>query len=184
MADLNTSFNPDEVEPGQNNLDPVPANTYVSQIVTSDVQPPKSGNGLMLKLEWEICEGPFEKRKFWQNINYQHASAQAQMIGQQQLKAICDAIGITGHITDSEVLHYQPVRVRLAIEQDKEGKYAPKNVVKGVQPLNATPPAEKPAATQTSAPKPSAGNGAAAKPASAGGGASRPWGGGKAASPR
>ena len=100
MASLNMEFDPGSVEPG-NNLDPIPAGEYVAQIVDSSVNPPKSGKGLMLNLTWEVVEGEYEKRKVWDRINYQHESAQAQLIGQQQLKAICDAIGLPGHLSDS-----------------------------------------------------------------------------------
>jgi hypothetical protein len=178
MANLNMDFDPGSVEPGQG-LDPVPAGEYVAQIIESDVGPAKSGNGLLLNLTWEIVEGPHEHRKFWQRINYQHTSAQAQLIGQQQLKAICDAIGLAGHISDSEQLHFQPMRVRLVID-DSNKNYLPKNEVKAVKPLNAVAPANKPQVAQQPGPAKAA---PAAKPA-APAGAARPWGNRATAAPR
>jgi hypothetical protein len=169
MASLQMDYDPAAVEPGSN-LDPLPPGEYVAQIIESDVAPPRSGNGLMLNLTWEVTEGEYQGRKFWQRINYQHTSAQAQLIGQQQLKAICDAIAITGHISDSEVLHGEPCRVRVAID-DKDKSYAPKNEVKSVKPLDAAlpngksapQPAQPPASKQSeSAPARPWGNRAAA----------------------
>jgi Protein of unknown function (DUF669) len=185
MASLNMEFDPNAVEPG-GNFDPVPAGEYVAQIVESDVAPPKSGNGLMLNLTWEITEGEYTSRKFWQRINYQHTSAQAQLIGQQQLKSICNAIGLSGHLNDSEELHFQPCLVRLSIDA-KDSNYAPKNEVKSVKPASAQAPAAKPQtqqptqgqATQRQA-QPQQ-NTMTVKPAGSGGGSgNRPWGNRKA----
>lgn len=178
MADLDFEFDPNSVEPGMD-FTPIPAGDYVAQITESDVAPPKSGNGLMLNLTWEIVEGEFDKRKIWQRINYKHTSAQAQLIGQQQLKAICDAIGLQGHLTDSEMLHFQPCRVRISIDH-KNKDYDPKNEVKSVKPLQADAPAAKPtvvkAAATQQATEPAATQ--ATKPVT---GQTRPWGNRKTA---
>lgn len=178
MADLDFEFDPNSVEPGMD-FTPVPAGDYAAQITESNVAPPKSGNGLMLNLTWEIVEGEYDKRKFWQRINYKHMSAQAQLIGQQQLKAICDAIGLQGHLTDSEMLHFQPCRVRLSIDH-KNKDYDPKNEVKSVKPLQADAPTTKPAVVKAAvaqqATKPVTTQ--ATKPAT---GQTRPWGNRKTA---
>ena len=170
MADLDFEFDPNSVEPSAGSLDPVPVGEYIAQIIESATAPAKSGNGKLLNLTWEITEGEFANRKFWQRINYQHTSVQAQLIGQQQLKAICDAIGMQDHLTDSEVLHFQPMRVRLVIDH-KNKDYDPKNEVKAVKPLDAEAPAGKPATNTAS--KKTVTEPVKATPAT---GQTRPWG--------
>jgi len=124
-------------------FEPIPASEVVAAIIESAVDPANSGNGQILKLTWQVTEGQYQNRQFWQNINYLHSSAQAQLIGQQQLKAICEAVGHDGHLDDSEVLHHVPCRVGLKIKTDPG--YSPKNEVRFVKPVNAQAPAGKPA---------------------------------------
>lgn len=173
--DLDFEFDPSAVEPGT--FDALPAGDVIAQIVESNVNLAKSGNGKVLAFTWEITEGDLTNRKFWQYLNYQHTNATAQIIGQQQLKAICEAVGIEGHLTDSEVLHNIPCRVRLGIDPKDNSR----NVVKSVKPLQADAPATKAAVTKpaaqpatrsaqatTQAPKPATGQ-------------TRPWGNRKTA---
>lgn len=144
MAQLGQTFDPASAPPSDRDFDVFPAGTYASQIVESEVVKTKSGTGTLLKLTWELLDGPYANRKGWQNINIQNQSQQAQEIGQRQLAQICEAAGV-GAIDDSETLHYKPVMVRWGIEKG-EGEYSDKNVVKKVTPLNgaATRPAQAP----------------------------------------
>lgn len=170
MAKLDYEYNPDEIEPG-NDFSAFEAGEYRAMIEGSDVAELKSGKGVGLNLKWKLSDGqPNAGRVVFQLINYQHESAQAQLIGQQQLKAICEAVGHSGLLEDSEVLHNVECRVRIAVEQDKDKQYPPKNVIKGVKPLEAGAPVGKPAASAPA--KPAA---APAKPAPAAAGAPRPW---------
>ncbi|GGC68405.1 DUF669 domain-containing protein [Chelatococcus reniformis] len=142
MANLNTNFNPEAVESG-GDFSPIPAGEYLAQIVSSEVVTPKSGQGLMLKLRLDIMDGPFERRVIFDQINYQHANPTAQLIGQQRLKAICEAVGHAGPLGDSEDLHYKPMRIRVVIKRDEA--YGDKNEVKGFRPAYDSPPQSKPA---------------------------------------
>lgn len=174
MAKLGVDYNPDEVEPG-NDFSAFEAGEYVAMIEGSEVAELKSGKGVGLNLKWKLSDGqPNGGRVVFQLINYQHESAQAQTIGQQQLKAICEAVGHQGLLEDSEVLHNVECRVRIAIdygEKDADGKYKylPKNVIKGVKPLDAETPAGKPAASAPA--KPADNKPAATAPATG----TRPW---------
>lgn len=171
MASLDEGFDPAAVEP-RDSIEPVPPGEYTAQIIASDIVFTKAGTGEMINLTWEITDGEYANRKFWQRINYMNQSAVAQKIGQQQLAEICAAVGLAGHMSDTEELHSQPVRVRVAIDA-KDANYAPKNEVKAVKPLTAEPPAGKPAPQPAPRAKaPAAATAApAARPA-----ASRPWG--------
>jgi hypothetical protein len=171
MAKLDYQYNPDEVESG-NDFSAFEAGEYVAFIEGSDVADLKSGKGVGLNLKWKLTEGqPNAGRVVFQLINYQHESAQAQLIGQQQLKAICEAVGHSGLLEDSEVLHNVECRVRIGVEQDKEKQYPPKNVIKGVKPLEAGAPVGKPAAASAPASK----SAPAGKQAPASGKPAMPW---------
>jgi hypothetical protein len=138
MAQLGT-FDPSQVQDEEREL--LPAGTYTAQIIESDLVATKNGAGQMLKLTFEIVDGPCAKRRVWENLNIQHTNQQAQEIAQRSLKRICSAVGHQGVLTDSEHLHFKPMRIRVAIEEDKSGQYGPQNRVKGFEPLNgaATP---------------------------------------------
>lgn len=150
MARLSGGYNPADVEAGMD-FDPLPPGVYPAEIIESAVEPTKTGSGEKLELTWRIVDDAekYAGRQFWQTVNYINNSAQAQLIGQQQLKQICEAVGYEGHLDDSEVLHHVACNVRVKIER-QEG-YADKNVVVSVKPLGAAPPAGKPAARPSTA---------------------------------
>jgi hypothetical protein len=177
MANLGTTFDPNSTEPARNGFDPIPDGDYIAQIVANEVRHTRGGTGLILVLTWEIVDGDFTNRKIWQNINYQNESAQAQAIGQGQLKNICDAIGYTDHLDEADVLMFQPCRVRVGRSKKQEG-YEQRDEIKSVKALTAQAPATKPQTT-AGAPKPTLVNGGkppmgkpTAGPAGAG---NRPW---------
>lgn len=178
MAQLGQAFDPNAVEPG--GFDDMPSGDHVMQIVESSVEPTKNGRGKLVKLTWQVLEDqPHANRKMWQNINFEHESAQAQTIGQQQLKAICDAVCYTDHLEDTEVLHFIPCRVTVGMGK-ANGQYAAKPEIKRVKPLQAQPPAGKTAPTQQQAQQGQQPQSTATKPppakTAAGPGGNRPWG--------
>lgn len=52
------------------------------------------GTGRLLTIFFQIMNGPFEDRKIYHNINYEHISEAAQKIGQTQLAQLMEACGI------------------------------------------------------------------------------------------
>ena len=101
----------------------------------------------MLKLRFDIMEGEFENRVVFDQPCYQHTNAQTQLIAQQRLKDICAAIGHKGPFSDSEILHYHPLMIKVGIRVDKTGQYEPQNEVKAVKAIGApAAPARPPAA--------------------------------------
>lgn len=180
MADLDFEFDPNSVEPATD-FSTLPPGEYVAQITESDISIPKSGNGKSLNLTWQITEGEYENRIFWQHLNYQHSSAQAQEISQRMLKTICDAVGYGDHLTNSEVLHFVPCRVKLKYVPPKNG-YSEKNEVAFVKPLQADAPATKTAVTKPTVRPASRQTQEVKRPAAqAPAGQTRPWGNRKTA---
>lgn len=151
MANLGISFDPSAVEPDAGrDRDLLPEGEFTLHVIESDVVANSKGTGLMLKLTFEVFDGPFEKRRVWENFNIQNTNAQAQQIAQKQLSALCHAIGLLTVLEDSQDLHYQPFRAKVGIEKARPkpdgGEFPPRNKVTRFIPLGETaPPTSKPA---------------------------------------
>lgn len=140
MAAL-TPFNPDDVT---DDREIIAAGNYPAQIIESSLAETRTG-GTMLKLTWEILDGPAKGRRVWENLNIVNPNVQAEEIAKRSLKRICDAVGFKGVLTDSEVLHFKPVELTVAIEPPK-GEYGEKNIVKGYKAYGSAPSAPPPSA--------------------------------------
>ncbi|WP_018261911.1 DUF669 domain-containing protein [Methylobacterium sp. WSM2598] len=175
MANLGESIDVDNIVPERGDFEPLPAGEYMVQITDSDVVEAKTGNGLILKLTFEVMDGANANRKLWLNLNYKNANATAQRIAHEQIKQICDAAGHAGHLTDSEVLHYKPMRVRVTVKNDPG--YGPRNELKkfGALAGGAPPPGKAPPQANTSTARQTQNGDAAATQRPAGNGG-RPWG--------
>ena len=86
------SFDASGVEPAVP-FELLPPGKYRAQIVQSEMQPTKQGDGQMLWLELDILDGPHRGRKLWDRLNLVNRSQQTVEIAQRQLSAICHAIG-------------------------------------------------------------------------------------------
>lgn len=116
MALLNGTFDAAGVEPAKP-FEPLPAGKYRAQIIESEMVATRSGDGQMLKLTLEITEGPFARRKLWDQLNLVNPSSQAMEIAQRTLSAICHATGQL-QVADSEQLHFKPMRVTVKYEPE------------------------------------------------------------------
>ena len=170
MANLGESIDVDSIVPERGDFEPLPVGPYMVQITDSDVIDTKAGTGKILKLTLEVMDGAFANRKLWVNLNFKNPNATAQRIAQEQIKQICDAAGHTGQLTDSEVLHYKPMRAQVVIKKDDQ--YSDKNEVKRFSSLaGSAPPPGKPAPSG-GAPTAQAAQASTARQAKSGG---RPW---------
>lgn len=133
MAELG-SFNPDAVTDDREILE---AGNYVAQIIESELADTRTG-GKMLRLTWEIIDGPKAKRRVWENLNIINSNPDAQAIAERSLKRICAAVGHTGVLSNSESLHFKPVEITVAIQPAK-GEYGESNTVKGYKAVGAAP---------------------------------------------
>ena len=149
MAKLDDVFDPSAVEPADT-FEPLPAGNYPVEVVESTVDDTKNGLGRLLKLTLRVIGGDYEGRRVWGHITIRHQNEVAQRIGQQLLGALCNAAG-AGPIEDTEDLHGIPVQARIAIEADKTGQYGPRNVIRGLSPIEQRPAAAAPAVKATTA---------------------------------
>jgi hypothetical protein len=139
---LETPFDTD-VEEGTPPRQNLPPGKYVAIITSASVGPTKSGRGIAVSLTWSIDEGEYEKRLVFQNILIEHESTDAQRLGRYMFQDICKACGVTGKVTDLDVLLYKPCRITVIVRVDKDGQYPDKNEIRNVLPLQETSPPAK-----------------------------------------
>lgn len=149
MASLN--FDASQVAP-KSPFAPIPAGTYLAHIIESDVSPLKTGNGMALKLTFEILDGQFKDRKIFNNLNIQHTNPDTQKYAQQDLSAICHATGNI-KLTETSALHFKPVKIKVTI-RPASGGYDEVNAIKGYESATGAKPAtfSAPAAPAANAP--------------------------------
>ena len=172
MASLNGTFDATEVAPAVP-LEVMPPGKYLAHLIESEMMPTKAGDGQLLKLVFEVLEGPSVRRKIFDQLNLVNRNAQTVEIAQRTLSAICHAVGQV-HVSDSEQLHFKPLMVTLKVEPAGPDKYGvhreTRNKVAGYSAAGAsgTTTAPRPATPgprpATATPPPTARAGAAAPP--------------------
>lgn len=166
MAQYN--FDTNNVEKRESNFDLLPAGWYVAQVVESSVGPLKSGNGDAIKVTFEVLTQGYNGRKLWSSFNVRHNNPEAERIAQQQLRELCDAVGVV-RMSDTVELHNKPVQIRVKVRKSTDPQYEDQNEIAGYKAAGgaAAPAMQIPAratSSQASAP-------AAAAPASS----APPW---------
>jgi hypothetical protein len=131
-------FDTNTVAPRENNFELLPAGVYTGQVTESEITNLKSGNGQALKLTIEILSEGYRGRKVWARLNVRHTNAQAEQIAQQQLRELCDAVGIV-RMTDTVELHNKPFQVKLKVRKSDDPQYGDQNEVQGFKPLGGSP---------------------------------------------
>jgi len=135
LSDIDmTGVKPDE------GFDPLPAGTYKACIVASQRKVPATGNGVMLKLEFQILDDRYKNRKIFENLCLHHPNATAQKIAKSKLEAIKHAIGVMDP-QDSSELHNRPMRIKVITTRSEE--YGPQNRItqfKAHREVDPSPP--------------------------------------------
>lgn len=145
MANLGYEFDPNSVEPA-GDMSALPTGEYVAMIIDSEVKQTKDGMGRYLALTLQVIEGPFENRHIWHNLNLWSQNETASRISQQQLSAICAAIGHSSAVQDSEVLHNKAMVIKCNyVPANAQKGYSEKNEVKSFKRLEG---AQQPAYQQ------------------------------------
>lgn len=122
MADLAPlGFSPENIEDMGDGFKVIPPGTYNVVAVESDVKGTKTG-GKMLELKYQIMDGANVGDTLLDRLNIVNSSETAQKIGLSQLKNICDAIGHTGQLKDSNQLHGKPFAVKVVVEEFESNK--------------------------------------------------------------
>lgn len=145
-------FNAANVAP-QQSLTPIPAGSYIAQVVESEIKPTKGGTGQMMNLTFEVLDGQYRNRKVFGRINVVNQSAEAERIGQSQLSALCHATGVM-QLQDTVQLHGKPVKIKVKVRVDESGKYDDSNEVTGYEAISGA--VQIPAASQQAQAAPTA----------------------------
>lgn len=175
MAQFN--FDTHSVEKRENNYELLPAGWYTAQVTESEIVKLNSGNGSALKLTIEVLQDGYRGRKVWARLNVQHSNPKAETIAQQQLRELCDSIGVV-RMQDTVELHNKPFSVKVKIRKDDTGQYEDQNEVNGFKPLIQGSPTSMMPMPGGTFPTPSRAAAPAAAPAAAAataGAASPPW---------
>jgi hypothetical protein len=174
MAQFN--FDTNSAPKRESNYELLPAGWYTAQVIESEIVPLKSGQGQALKLTFDVLQDGYRNRKVWSRLNVRHSgSPQAESIAQQQLRELCESVGIV-RMQDTTELHNKPVQIKVKIRKDESGQYEDQNEVTGYKPAQGggSPVGARaiPAGTAPSAPP---ANAPVAAPAAAAGGSVPPW---------
>ena len=172
MAQFN--FDTNSVEKRESNYELLPAGWYTAQVTESEIVNLNSGNGQAIKLTFEVLSDGHRNRKVWARLNVRHTNPKAETIAQQQLRELCDSIGIV-RMQDTVELHNKPVQIRVKIRKDDTGQYEDQNEIAGFKPAGgaAAPVGARPM-QPGAAPSASAANAPVAPPAAPAGG-TPPW---------
>lgn len=171
------SFDTSTVKPSENSFDLLPAGEYFAHVTESEVVPLKSGNGTCLKLTVEILQDGYRGRKVWARLNVQHSNPQTEEIAQQQLRQLCEAIGLS-RFEHTEELHGKPFIAKIKISKSKDPQYQDSNDIAAYKPASggvAHSAAPRPAFAAPAAPRPTFAAPAAPSPAPAPVAGKKPW---------
>jgi hypothetical protein len=127
-TELGEAFDID-TEEGLPEISLLPAGKYPAEIEDAQVGPTKNGSGQAVNLKWRIVDGEYENRVVFQSILITHTSEEAQRIGRGMFKDVCFSCGLTGKITDLEVLKFKKCSIKVGIEKSRDGQYPDKNRV-------------------------------------------------------
>lgn len=177
------SFDVNSVEKNDRNYDPIPAGWYDAQVTDSSVEMTKNGDGRYIKLRMDVVSENYRGRVIWVRLNVQHPNQTAERIAQQQLRELCEAIGLQ-RMTDTSQLHNKPVSIKVKVRIDPNGVYDPSNEVSAFKAIGTmAPPASAsrgfpsapPRTAPPSAPTPAPQSQPAPAPQADGAPAAPPW---------
>ncbi len=150
MADL-SGFNADNIEPARD-FELLPAGDYKVTIVSTERKPTKAGTGHYLEMRMDVIEGPSKGRVLFERLNLWNPNEVAVKIAQQQLAALCRAVGISTPEDSSEFCN-KPICATVKIDKGRDG-YGDSNGIKTYKAIadckaaSAPAPAASPAAPQ------------------------------------
>ena len=127
------AFETGSVEKRDNQYELLPAGWYAAQVTESEIVSLKSGNGQAIKLTFEVLADGYRGRKVWARLNVRHSNPKAEGIAQQQLRELCEAIGLA-RFNDTTELHHKPMQAKIKIRKDETGQYEDQNEVTGFKP--------------------------------------------------
>jgi len=160
MANLSGVSLDANVEESTGGFDLIPEGKYHAVIVKDLVKDTKAGDGKILELAVQITAGEYAQKTVTDRINIVNKSAQAQAIGQGQLKRLCRLTGIEYPPADTAGMYGQPLEITIAHEDftsNRTGKKLTSMKIKNYNKQSGTVPVNAPAAP-AAASQPAAGS--------------------------
>ncbi len=114
---VNFNYNVSEIKP-TTSFDPLPSGWYVAQITATEAKVPKSGQGEMVCITYEVIDGEFRGRKLWSNLCHEHPNKDTQDIARRHISAINHAIG-DPYCDKSEKWYQIPLKIKVKLKRDK-----------------------------------------------------------------
>lgn len=111
----------------------MPEGWYPAVITAGEFKPTKSGDGEYLEFKFEVIDGQYKGRAFFDRLNLKNKSDQTVVIAKAALSAICHAVGNLKPKDTSE-LHGQPLQVKLKCKK-REDTGDMTNEVKGYRSM-------------------------------------------------
>lgn len=127
-------FNAAQVAPDAGRGDPIPAGWYTVIAKEANLEPNSQATGQLVKVKFEVADGPYKERVVFSNFNVQNSSEKAQEIGQKQFSALCHAVGEL-MITDTAQVCNKPLKVRIKIRA-AQGEYEAQNEITAYKDVN------------------------------------------------
>ena len=119
------------VEPG--NFEPLPEGEYTVKVDSAEVKQAKTGKGQYINIQFTVVGPKHQGRKLFARLNIVHDNPEVARIGQQQLKNLLLAGGMSteqvNRFNDTDQLVGLVCNVRVDVE-DAKGQYGPQNRVK------------------------------------------------------
>lgn len=141
MADLNGVQLDPNVQESTGGFTLIPAGKYKAVIVGDKITTTKDGFGKMLEMSVQIVEGQYAGEKIVDRINIVNKSAQAQAIGQGQLKRLCTLCGVAYPPKDTTGLIGKPMEITVKHEEftsNKTGEQLQSHKIASYGPLPNT----------------------------------------------
>jgi hypothetical protein len=125
MPDIDFKGNPNDRREG---FDAVPAGFYLVVIKESSIQQIRDNKGELLKLKYEVVDGPYKGRIFYNNLNLWHnGNADAKAHAERSMTNICMILLGKPNVKRTEELHDKPLVVKVSVG---EFRGEPNNSVK------------------------------------------------------
>lgn len=164
-------FMTEDHAPGRDFSEPIPPGQYFCVLVGTEEKTSQKSGGRYIEFRWELepAKHPeFAGKQLFDRLNLWHDKQEVRKIASGTLRNICDAVGKSGLVQDTQELHglMAVLRVTVRPAREENGKqYGASNEVKGYRNPSAPDepakpgapaPAAKPAAQPQAAPAPAA----------------------------
>lgn len=147
MAKLD-GYNPNNHDPSKP-IEAMPKGDYLVMMVDSEWKDTKANDGgKYLMFTAEVIDGEYKGRKLFVNLNLINKNPVAVKIAEEDLSAICHAVGEMGVLNDSATLHGKPLVAKVGV---KEYKGELRNEVKGFRAMKGAAPVAAPVAAAPAA---------------------------------